>query len=83
MEQCMAEHTTPVSGTSSELGAFVSRHVGSDPRDTRTMLDMVGCDQLADLMDKPAIFNPPANSVRVTVLNTKFGPKPICIRTEF
>jgi glycine dehydrogenase len=52
MEQCMAEHTTTVPGTSSDLGAFVSRHVGSDPRDTRTMLDMVGCDQLADLMDK-------------------------------
>jgi glycine dehydrogenase len=50
MEQCMAEHTTPTTGTSSDLGAFVSRHVGSDPRDTRTMLDMVGCDQLADLM---------------------------------
>ncbi|MBT7352421.1 MAG: glycine dehydrogenase (aminomethyl-transferring), partial [Phycisphaerae bacterium] len=48
----MAEHTTPVPGTSSDLGAFVSRHVGSDPRDTRTMLDTVGCDQLADLMDK-------------------------------
>jgi glycine dehydrogenase len=33
-----------------DLSGFTSRHVGPDARDTRVMLDAIGCDQLADVM---------------------------------
>ena len=50
----MAEHTASpetTQGGPPDLGGFVARHVGAEPRDVSTMLEAVGCGSLDELMD--------------------------------
>ncbi len=51
----MSEHTTSPETSSAgvtESGGFAARHVGADREDVRTMLDVLGCSGLDELMDQ-------------------------------
>ncbi len=52
MEQCMVDLPTPADTGVQDGGGFECRHIGPDAREIRAMLDHIGCESLADVMER-------------------------------
>jgi len=52
MEQCMVDQSNPTGTGTPDSGGFECRHIGPDAREITAMLERVGCETLADVMER-------------------------------